>query len=374
MEQRIASLFLLIITLNFGESVISDKEYARLPPVFELDNFDRCMLLEDEALYCMIEFHLQPIDPKNTSKTWNNIQELKSDAKNYYHDNLRHGICVPFVCPNISKHHDDPQFKTELANCYNKKYEQYGVHGTIGYMHCETNEPKAYDFFDITVAISLIFYIIFVVYASFYEGLARYKSPQEYERLTSSSFGKFVSCFSIPRNWYRLKYVSDSPDVQTMKGIQGIRLYNMFLVIVAHSSMMASMASVSNVKWCHKVHGSINTILLASGPYAVETFFLLSSLMLTYLRLTPVLAVIIVLHCTLFYHVGTGPWWELSLGREREFCRENGWLNLLYINNLVNPTRMCFSETWYTAVDMQGFILVLAILYFTVKNQNGCGG
>ncbi|KAL3270226.1 hypothetical protein HHI36_009282 [Cryptolaemus montrouzieri] len=394
MKEIIASLFLLVITINSGGSAITDKEYARLPPVFELDNFDRCMLLEDEALYCTMEFHLYPLNPKNTSKTWNQIQELKGDAKNYYHDRLRHGICVPFVCPNISTKHDDPQFKTQLANCYSKKYEQYGVYGTIGYMHCETNEPRVYDFLDIIVAIFVVFYIILIVYASFYEGLARYKSPQEYERLTSSTYGKFVSCFSIPRNWYRLKYVSDSPNVQTMKGIQGVRFYNMFLVILVHSCMMASIASVSNVKWCHKLLDSISSVFLASGPYGVETFFLISSLLLShyifthfneksgrelnlktlfriflyrYIRITSPLAVVLILHSTLLYHVGRGPWWEATLGRDREFCRENGWLNLLYVNNFVNPSRMCFIETWYTAVDMQAFILVLAILYFSVR-------
>lgn len=52
------------------------------------------------------------------------------------------------------------------------------------------------------------------------------------------------------------------------------------------------------------------------------------------------MAVIMVLHSTLLYHTGRGPWWDGSMGIDRRNCRKYGWSNLLYISNWVNTPEM----------------------------------
>lgn len=47
-----------------------DKEYAKLPPIFHTDNYDTCLLHDDEALYCSITYELEPLDRGNPSETW----------------------------------------------------------------------------------------------------------------------------------------------------------------------------------------------------------------------------------------------------------------------------------------------------------------
>lgn len=45
-------------------------------------------------------------------------------------------------------------------------------------------------------------------------------------------------------------------------------------------------------------------------------------------------------YATLFYKFGTGPHWDLSVGINRDYCRENWWLNLIYLNNYINLDKM----------------------------------
>ena len=46
-------------------------------------------------------------------------------------------------------------------------------------------------------------------------------------------------------------------------------------------------------------------------------------------------------------------------------CREKGWINFLYVNNIVqvDPVKVCMGETWYLAIDMQMFLLSPLIIY-----------
>ncbi|KAK9874065.1 hypothetical protein WA026_002421 [Henosepilachna vigintioctopunctata] len=235
----VSSCFFLVVELQLVRSLVTDEEYGRLPHIFETDNFDSCMLLGDESLYCTIEFHqLNPIDARHPSNSWKQIQELINNPKNYRHDRLRHGICIPLTCPDIEKNlTDDSTFKDNLALCYNKKFESKGLYGTINRMFCQTNQPLPYDSYDIAVITFLVLYISFIILASFYEGVARYKSKIEYSKITGTSYGKLMSCFSLPNNFYRLKRPSEN---KSLRFIQGIRFYNMILVITTHCIMGTS--------------------------------------------------------------------------------------------------------------------------------------
>lgn len=67
---------------------------------------------------------------------------------------LRHGICVPKACPNVSKTYDrDSRLYTDLKNCYNKKFSYLGLTGIVTKISCDTNNPKyPIDWWDITIA------------------------------------------------------------------------------------------------------------------------------------------------------------------------------------------------------------------------------
>lgn len=59
-----------------------------------------------------------------------------------------------------------------------------------------------------------------------------------------------------------------------------------------------------------------------------------------YLRLTPLLAVVILIVVSWLKFLGQGPNWNRYLDVHREACLENWWKTLLYIQNYVTPMKM----------------------------------
>ncbi|KAL3288861.1 hypothetical protein HHI36_003308 [Cryptolaemus montrouzieri] len=384
--------FLSLLFSDYVSSLVTERDYAHLPPVFKADDFDRCMLLGKSALYCTIEFQLAPLNPKESTDGWKQIEELSRDERNYRHDILRHGICIPFTCPNISIDiSENSNFKNELADCYSRKFGRYDIYGTITRMHCQTNEPPSNDIYDLLVIYSLIVYVIFLILVSLYETLESSKFKQRKEQATGSKFAAVVHCFSIQKNWHRLTSGDSSTD-ESLKCIYGVKFYSMFVVISGHALMGTLHGPIINPRVREEIWNTItNKVTTGLGSLFIENFFVMSSLFLTlnlfqknekksfgmadifrnivdrYLRLTPTMAIMLVIHCSLSKYTAKGPFWYHLIGEEFENCRRNGWTNFLYINNYVNSSQMCFSQTWYLAADMQLYIMGLVVIYMLKK-------
>ncbi|GFU11044.1 hypothetical protein NPIL_624611 [Nephila pilipes] len=81
--------------------------------------------------------------------------------------------------------------------------------------------------------------------------------------------------------------------------------------------------------------------------------------------------IILGLHATLFSYTGSGPLWPTFDTNPR--CKENWWMNLVYINNFQSINDQCMVWTWYIAADMQLFILSpLFIIPLIRKPSFGC--
>ncbi|EFX71086.1 hypothetical protein DAPPUDRAFT_60562 [Daphnia pulex] len=124
---------------------------------------------------------------------------------------------------------------------------------------------------------------------------------------------------------------------------------------------------------------------IANGTVSVDTFFLMSGLLVSflllreldrtkgkfniglyylhrYLRLTPVYAVILGYIATLMVYSGTGPnWYSVTLVSQG--CRITWWRHFLYINNFFPMDPECMGQTWYLDVDMQLFIVAPLFIY-----------
>ncbi|CAH1365359.1 unnamed protein product, partial [Tenebrio molitor] len=213
---------------------------------------------------------------------------------------------------------------------------------------------------------------------------------------TNTSFsnvtvGKFLSSFSIPKNFYRLKKIDHK---NPLRCIQGIRFFNMICVIMAHTLMAHFALPVSNTMYTEKITTVFFNSLLTNGGYAVQTFFLISGWLLTYnifatfergkelklqhllaifatryLRLTPTMLIVLAFHSTWLVHLTRGPFWDQTVGEEYRRCRRNWWTNMLYVNNFINKEKMCLQQTWYLACDTQLFALFLLIIFFMKKYE-----
>nr|XP_023027647.1 nose resistant to fluoxetine protein 6-like [Leptinotarsa decemlineata] len=88
-----------------------------------------------------------------------------------------------------------------------------------------------------------------------------------------------------------------------------------------------------------------------------------------YLRLTPVLAIAVLMHSTILRYFGNGPCWNIVESNLIEPCRNNWWMTLLYVQNYLQPTSCCVPQSWYLAVDMHGFIVATIIIALLKKSM-----
>ena len=174
--------------------------------------------------------------------------------------------------------------------------------------------------------------------------------------------------------------------------INGIRAISMFWVILGHTFLWGvGFGVTANIK------EAVNTIpnrflfqLVDNGFFAVDSFFVLSGLLMSYLsiremerhqgkfpfvffyihrllRLSPAYYFAVFLNFKVLPYVGSGPLWLLGNVHR---CEKYWWTNLLYINNFYPTTfsDQCYGSTWYLANDMQFFIIspifVLLLYHF----------
>lgn len=58
-------------------SFYPEKDYASIPLLFEFDNYDKCMLLEEKALFCTFTFSIEPMYPERENRIWNIVKVNK---------------------------------------------------------------------------------------------------------------------------------------------------------------------------------------------------------------------------------------------------------------------------------------------------------
>lgn len=110
-------------------------------------------------------------------------------------------------------------------------------------------------------------------------------------------------------------------------------------------------------------HGSINS---DSSSDQLRIFRPLLWLAMRYLRLSPTYGVVIGLAIVLPV-LGSGPFWLEAMSKlGPSNCRSKWWLNLLYINNHVQPEKLCLQHSWYLSNSVQFYIVTILIfsLYF----------
>ena len=90
-----------------------------------------------------------------------------------------------------------------------------------------------------------------------------------------------------------------------------------------------------------------------------------------YVRMMPLMMSIIGLSATLLRYLGDeGAQWSESTMMFDHWCRKNWWVNALFLHNFFRRENMCLSHSWYSAVDLQLFLvgqLLLVCLLWSRK-------
>ncbi|KAL1502203.1 hypothetical protein ABEB36_007379 [Hypothenemus hampei] len=376
--------FLIILIRESFKSKLhhTDPAFKNLPPIFRIDDENSCR--KNNHLYCKASIVLQPIDWNNTY--WKVIQDTINHPKFYNHNELFHAFCL-----NECDLGPSPSglLEGKISECYKKKYANVNLDFVIKELNC--NEPQGRNYssaLDQAVLCLVIIYMAFVLFATY----------QEYCRSNNSAIKKFdhpiVRNFSLISNWKKLCSINKSPDFQKLKFIQGIRFYNMLLVVFCHTQCSYIAAYILNTEYLEQVHRNpVKRFIITQSVFLVQTFFLLSAFLLSYhvrqsmegykeskiryvfitflnryLRiLPPVLAMMILCNTSWVMMFFDGPLNHFYSDKEFRRCQENWWANLLFINNHYNQNDMCYFITWYLSADTQLYLFSLLILLLIWK-------
>ncbi|CAB3360014.1 Hypothetical predicted protein [Cloeon dipterum] len=212
-------------------------------------------------------------------------------------------------------------------------------------------------------------------------------------------FQVVVQSFSMSNNWRKLTSCNTM-----MASLDGIRALSIFAVMLCHFGLTNLTLPYINKKDIFDTSRRIEYLPYYLSSLSVDSFLLLGGALRTYNvleklerkkffyfkdviqrylrkfkyflfalifpylyfyanRLTPALAVTIAFYATIFPLLGSGPTWFQDVGVQKEVCQENWPLNLLYVNNIIDPDRMCIVQTWYLGADMQLYLLAPLIVY-----------
>lgn len=207
-----------------------------------------------------------------------------------------------------------------------------------------------------------------------------------------SFLARFFTCFSLYTNIPKLLNAKSTAGSITC--IHGIRFLSLTWVVLGHTYNYGIISqdetfTTDNLLDFVPIMQRFTFQAVVAGGFAVDTFFVLSAFLLTWLqlketdkkkkkctvsdgvmyyfhrfwRLTPIYMIVIMSFACLYRYLGSGPFWPSTIWGA-EHCKKVWWTNLLYVNNLVKTHSQCMGWTWYLANDMQFYVISPIFLFF----------
>ena len=220
--------------------------------------------------------------------------------------------------------------------------------------------------------------------------------PKTSQSVAKKRFIEFVKDVILSFSLYKTvpAIMATHQPASAITSINGMRVLSMFWVILGHTYGWGMLYNVvANSKEVGETFPRRFLFqLVINFTLSVDTFFVLSGLLLSYLsikdmerrqgkfpfilfyvhrliRLSPGYYVSVFIFFKVLPHVGSGPLWSFA---DVRLCEKYWWTNILYINNFypVSGLDMCHTITWYLAVLMQFFLIspiFLLLLYHCWK-------
>ena len=210
--------------------------------------------------------------------------------------------------------------------------------------------------------------------------------PKASQSVAKKRFIEFVKdvilSFSLYKNVPAI--MATHQPASAITSINGMRVLSMFWVILGHTYywVLSYNVAANSKEVVETFPKRFLFQLVVNFTFSVDTFFVLSGLLLSYLsikdmerrqgkfpfilfyvhrliRLSPGYYLSVFIYFKVLQHVGSGPLWSYAEVRQ---CEKYWWTNILYINNFYPVVNfdVCHAITWYLAVLMQ-FILISPI-------------
>uniref|UniRef100_A0A1B6D6A1 Nose resistant-to-fluoxetine protein N-terminal domain-containing protein n=1 Tax=Clastoptera arizonana TaxID=38151 RepID=A0A1B6D6A1_9HEMI len=279
-------------------------------------------------------------------------------------------MCIPSTCTvqDIRAHMDVALQEINASSIINDN-------------SCSKKEPTNLRLSDWIAIYILVLLIAAIVLSTWYDYFVCHNPSKQ---------NKILTAFSIQANTRKLLHVSKSSD--SLSIVYFLRFFAIVWIVAGHRFNVVLAAPSPNLLTIEKYLTVWWNAPILHMTIAVEIFFLLSGLLVSYnflksrncgkefnlfqyyfhryLRLTPSLALVILLEASLIYQVSEGPIWKRLIGASTKRCEENWWSSLLYISNYVHPYSMCMVQSWYLSVDMQLYLISPLLLIPLQRNAN----
>ncbi|XP_001989706.2 nose resistant to fluoxetine protein 6 [Drosophila grimshawi] len=273
-------------------------------------------------------------------------------------------VCFPASC-------SAKQINTFLGKLFEKLASYDNTEELVREIGCRTSDREPIDGLTIFTIILVSLLLAAVLLAMSYDYLCCENQKQ------LPVLVKIFSARANSRALFRLVQPNSNPNV--IDCLYGMRCMSLLWVIYGHQYLFALLSPNMNkfrIKyWIENPY----TSLILHAAFSVDTFFFLSGLLVIaiglrslektkgklnvplmylhrYLRLTPILALAILMYMTLLPLFGDGPLFDSIKFDDYNHCKRTWFWTLLYMQNYASIDA-CINHSWYLGVDMQLYII-----------------
>ncbi|RZC41674.1 Acyl transf 3 domain containing protein, partial [Asbolus verrucosus] len=261
------------------------------------------------------------------------------------------GFCVPSGCTirDVQKLTSDLIHFSEDF-CYSQNTSPELTWGAVVTMYI-INLIKSHDDYQFIFRSILLFFLALVIISTLFEIVLFYLKIEIPTNL--------MTAFSAFSNGKKLLTPVSNPEILLcLNGIKAISMMwweedTLNMIIINGTLSVDSFFTIAGLV-------TVYTFLKACDNGVEFNIFLYY--LHRYIRLTPSLAIMVLIHSNLLEHLGNGPLWR---GIYNEFvidCKNYWWSALLYIQNYAHGHGTCVPQSWYLSVDFQLYLLSPMIL------------
>ncbi|XP_019879935.1 nose resistant to fluoxetine protein 6 [Aethina tumida] len=236
---------------------------------------------------------------------------------------------------------------------------------------CKTDINKSVLLSSVTLYV-FVGLIILILLSSLYDLAISFSDTiPDYEVLTA---------FSLITNVQKFFKCNENPE--DLSCLNGMKCISVLWIVLYYEWRILAAGPVESYGGLINFLNSSANLIFFQGDMAIDTFFTIGGIttayaftrmyqkkgscsikdvaklcMHRYLRMTPVLAAMVLLYATTLSRLGNGPVWHHIEESLVEPCKTYWWTSLLYIQNYINHSDYCIVQSWYLSVDMQMFFL-----------------
>lgn len=189
---------------------------------------------------------------------------------------------------------------------------------------------------------------------------------------------------------------TSSTDVQSndISCVHGLRFWTISWIILGHTMQYTEWAGFGRAFQVEQNITSFFLHPLLNATFSVDTFFLISGLLTTYvtwtitrgqywrfnkfaflisryLRLMPQVLIVILIFIV-YPLFGDGPYWRGAVQKESDHCKKNWWVSALFLQSFYRQDQICNLVTWWLSIEMfYHFISIFVIIALLHSARRG---